>query len=75
MFFLVITLLVPAQGFPDSQKQPKMKEQHRNQKKYARKAHRRHIKRGTAYLEEYNMVNGAYPICILIEKNNSANIA
>ena len=52
MFSLFIVAAASAQGFPDAQKQPKMKEQHHNQKKFARRARRKHVKRGTSYMQD-----------------------
>lgn len=39
---LLIGLFVSAQGFPEAQKQPKMKESKKNHKNYAKQAHRGH---------------------------------
>ena len=75
VFSLFIIMWVSAQGFPDAQKQPKMKEQRHNQKKYAKRAHRRHVKRGTAYMERNSAVDQSTPVCILTGSRTAANIA
>ena len=57
LFLAVVSSNLSAQGFPDAQKQPKFKEQRSNHRKYAKRAKRRHVKRGTVYLgsDNFNM--------------------
>jgi len=44
-FVFLGVVALHAQGFPDSQKQPKPAEMKRNQKHYKNMAHRRHVSR------------------------------
>jgi hypothetical protein len=64
---LFLTTLVSAQGFPDAQKQPKMKEQHHNQKKYAKRAKRKHVKKGTVYMQDGINPNEPIWVCVLAD--------
>ena len=50
-FFILISSMAYCQGFPDAQKQPRFKEMRSQHKHYARQAKRRHIKRGTAFMD------------------------
>lgn len=59
LFLAIASSHLSAQGFPDARKQPKFKEQRSNHKKYAKRARRRHVKRGTVYLRPDNF-NMAY---------------
>jgi hypothetical protein len=68
VFSLFITALVSAQGFPKAEKQPKMKEQHHNQKKFAKRARRRHVKRGTAYMHDGIKPNETIWVCLLTDE-------
>ena len=72
---LLITYVVSAQGFPDAQKQPKFKEQKVNHRNYAKRAHRRHIKRGTVCMPDNNMATPWTPICVAKNGNASGDIA
>ena len=63
---LAISGILSAQGFPDAQKQPKFREQKPNQNKFRKWSHRRHVKRGTVYVEPYNATNTQTPVCVLV---------
>jgi hypothetical protein len=54
-----------AQGFPDAQKQPRFKEQKPHQKKFKKWSHRRHVKRGTVYMQNNGATNPYTWVCIL----------
>ncbi len=71
VMLVCISCLLHAQGFPDAQKQPRMKEQHHNKKRYSKAAHRRHVKRGTAFIQP-TAPRGIiyYPQCILACKRD-----
>jgi hypothetical protein len=74
-FALIVLLisasyLLPAQGFPCAQKQPKFKEQKANQKKFTKWSHRRHVKRGTVYVEPDNAIMLNERICLLADKRS-----
>ena len=59
------TCLLYGQNFPDAQKQPRLKESRTRQKHYAKQAHRRHIRRGTALILEDLKLLQARPVIIL----------
>jgi hypothetical protein len=64
-FFILLSCLVYSQGFPDAQKQPRFKEMRSRHKHYAKQARRRHIKRGTAFIQYNCPFNAALPVCFL----------
>ena len=63
--FLLITSVAYSQSFPNAEKQPRLKESRTRNKRYAKQAHRRHIKRGTAYLQFNCPPSFHGPVCIL----------
>jgi hypothetical protein len=72
---LTVSCIISAQGFPDAQKQPKFKEQKPNQHKFKKWSHRRHVKRGTVYIQPAGSINLQTPVCILTESKPVKNIA
>ena len=72
---LAVSGILSAQGFPDAQKQPKLKEQRPNQNKFRKWSHRRHVKRGTVYMEPYNATNTQTGVCVLIHNKALNNFA
>ena len=72
---LIVSFLLSAQGFPQAEKQPKFKEQRPNQHKFKRWSHRRHVKRGTVYVQPAGLNVLQTPVCILSAKNTLTNIA
>jgi len=70
MVLLLAGNLLSAQGFPEAQKQPRMKEQKANHKRYAKTAKRRHVKRGTVYFQPGNFGTQQTPICLLADKRS-----
>ena len=72
---LIVSGILSAQGFPDAQKQPRLKEQKPNQHRYKRWSHRRHVKRGTVYVGPYNATNTQTPVCVLVHNKALNNFA
>jgi len=70
IFFLFVSALLSAQGFPDAQKQPRMREQKSNQKKFAKRAKRHHVKRGTVYFQPEPSSTQQTPIGFLADKRS-----
>ena len=64
---LMVSSILAAQAFPDAQKQPKFREQKRNQGKFKRWSHRRHVKRGTVYTQPGSSIILQTPVCILAD--------
>jgi hypothetical protein len=75
VLLLSASCLLSAQGFPCAQKQPKLVEQKANQRKFAKRAHRRHIKRGTVYFQPDNEAILQEPICLLADKRSLRQLA
>lgn len=67
---LILTSVAFAQSFPDAQKQPRQKEMKGQHRKFRRAAHRRHIRRGTAYIEFNNSPFSQWPACILVDNRS-----
>jgi len=75
---LVFTFLAStafSQNFPDAQKQPKFKESRGHQKHYAKQAHRRHIKRGTAFTPDDFKFLQPKPVYMLADRRRTATFA
>ena len=69
--FLFITCAVYSQGFPNAEKQPRFKESRTRNKHYAKQAHRRHVKKGTALLE-FNLAPGPEtPACVVTDNRRT----
>lgn len=65
---LFIACVAHAQNFPDAQKQPRQKEMHRQHRRFKRQAHRRHVRRGTAYNRFDNTPLMPFPIYIITDE-------
>jgi hypothetical protein len=79
-FALIVLLisasyLLPAQSFPCAQKQPKLKEQKGNQRKFTKWSHRRHVKRGTVYLQPDSTIMLNERICLVADKRSLVQLA
>jgi hypothetical protein len=79
-FVMVILLisasyLLSAQSFPCAQKQPKLKEQKGNQRKFTKWSHRRHVKRGTVYVQPDSTIMLNESICLLPGKRSLTQLA
>ena len=72
---LLFTGLTYGQGFPDAQKQPKLKESRANHRHFAHQARRRHIKKGTAYLPVNDLLNIQPPVYILSDNRRRLTVA
>jgi hypothetical protein len=68
LVFTFLTAMAYSQNFPDAQRQPKFKESHARQKHYAKQAHRRHIRRGTAFSPDDLKMLQPKPVYMLADR-------